>query len=473
VPGGALTPIPGLDGKSARYRPTIDDVGACISVRASLLTPISLGSRSSSLQDHERQQGQQGQQEPPFAAFAEAGPFALPKPTAARLRECLAAQQPMTFKGLREPGTAGPHVHDLVVGPRGVELWSRPLPTLPAPAPAPAPAPTPIVAVAARLPKARPSSPPRQPLKEREPWSSSLSSDDEDGSSGGSSNEGGEEDAGQEGKGELVGRGAYSRETLVALHPLDPTALLVQLPLFLLLSPGSTSPAGPQGREEPGLLLQRTLQAGSSEERELLALLWRAWRRKALHQREAGEGDEGDGAVHDAVLLAAQLKEAGAGEGGQLAIVRVPSEQEGEEPGPGPGLVQSGCLSSSSSRGGSDSGSEEGEGGEGVRAVIRRLQREVSDAREQLAMERQQSQSQQASHRRASSSGTTGGGLGGLLMMRRGSREQGEEQSKEETIRALKREVGALHSRAAELEGALRTAEEEAVREAMSSVARI
>ncbi len=460
APGGSLAPIPGLCAHTVRYRPTIDDVGACIAVRASLLTPISLASRSSSLQQEpeQGQEGQQEQQEPPFAAFAEVGPFALAEPTAARLRSCLAAQKALTFRGLRELGHAGPHVYDLVVGPAGVELRSRSL-------------------VKAALPPRAPPPPAskQEPLKEREPWSSSLSDDDEDednnssSSSTSSSMEDKEAEAEADGGGgELVGRGPYSRETLVALHPLDPTALLVQLPLFLLSSP-LTSPADEhseqrqmeqeqeQEQDEPGLLVQRALQVGSSEERDVLALLWRAWRREALQQC-SGEGDE---PIHDAVLLAGQLKEQ-SGQG-HPAVVRVPSEGDGEqEEGPqGTRLLSSSSSSSSSEE---DGGGDETEHG----VTIRRMQQELADAREQLAALELERQQGQGLRRASSSSNATGGGLGGFLMMRRASREGqgGEEKEKdrEETIRVLRREVEALQGRVAELEGLLQSASEEAVR---------
>ena len=481
--GGALTPIPGLGTNTTRYSPTADDVGACLAMRVTLLTPISLRSRSASLQDGQSQQRER-EQEPPFAVLAEAGPFAADEPTAARLRQHLAARTPLALKRLREPGGGdnAPHLtYDLVVGPAGVELWSRPA-VLGEKAPAPAgkkgdnkkkkgKAPAAVV-----LPP-RPAAPARQPLnKEREPWTSSLSSDDEDddgdssssSSSSGSSDSDDDEGEEEEGRAELVGRGSYSRETLVALHPLNPAAVLVQLPLFLL--PASPAAAPVEERTEAGLLVQRVLEIEGGE-RALLALLWRAWRKGALGEEE-GEGT----AVHDAVLLAGQLKEE-EGQGQRPAIVtRVSSEAAGREGlgglagQEGEGALVRSCRlsdsnSNSSSEGGeADAGAEE-EGGEeeAPGAALRRLQQEVSDAREQLALERQQQSQQQHLRRASSSSGAVGGGggLGGFLSMRRGS---GEERDRVETIKVLKRELETLHARVAELEAQLHAAEDAAVR---------
>lgn len=458
MPGGALTPIPGVGVGSARYRPSADDVGSCISVQASLLTPITLQQQQ---QQHEGRSSciddTGGVQQPPtphFAVFAEVGPFAL----SAHLQERLAGQEePVVFKGLQEAeegeygGNGGPrHVYDLVVGPKYVELWSRPL--------------APVVKKRAAATRAA-----APLLKEREPWSSSLSSDDEEDDEDGSSSGGSSDGEGEEGQeGELLGRGPYSLKTLVALHPHAPKVVLVQLPLFLLLDSSRPSllPAeerSEQQVEEPSVLLQRALQLGSKEERDLLALLWRVRRREALQAQQGDqEEQEQEGAALDAVLLMSSLATAGR----SPVVARVSSEGDGPEPEQARNALLETARLSSSSLGSSGDDGDGAVAEEGSAVLQEEEGSTVGEKKQTLERQQQEQQQQQQGHvRRARSSAS---GLGGLLMLGRGGAKDtnGEEQrSKEETVRGLKREAEALQRHVGQLEGQLEAANDEAVRE--------
>ena len=535
MPGDAFVEIKGATG--GVYRPTADDVGARVCLRACLPPQHGLGPA-------QRRHTNDEKGDDALSVFREVGPFALGNATAARLQASLSSSpKGVTFAGLREP--RNPHqVYDLVLAPSGVELWARPAASAAAAASS---SPSPTAEENGGndgddTSKGEGSGvqPQEQHLHQQEQdedaralvgqkarslsfsSSSSSSSTNEDGD---------EEDEEERGSGrELVGRGTYSRQTLVAIHPASPTLLVVQLPLFLVGEGGSPSGTSPALGEE--VLLVRTLHPASSDDRDVLALLWRAWRRAAL-QAAGGRAASEDEFVDDSVLLLegefTRGKETVAHVGlmmhpgwmdGCVHALLMPTahlswvpvlcacytvledteegndaaEQE-EEPSAaveqGPAADSRAVIRSlvpSQSLSDSENGEDEEEEGEGMpgpepepspgaadddrEAKIARLTQQLAEATAQLERERaertqqqsQQPQTEAEEDRSRPTGNSSGGGFGGLgLLRRRSSWDGGGAGEERETVKALKKEVEALHAKMAQLELALDKATREAV----------
>ena len=191
------------------YKPSAEDVGARICVRGCLLP-----SPGMAIDEEVEDEGVM------VSAFGEIGPLSLDPLVEGDLSARL-AQRTSRFRGLQDPQYSSV-LYDLEVDETGVSLWVR-----------------------------------DRPFGEEEEEEEGVVATTEEGG------------AKEHQHGDLLGRGHYSTETLVSLHPGSTTLLALQLPMV--------------GHEsEEGESLACTLVCESRHQRDVLVLVWRTFRHMAL-----------------------------------------------------------------------------------------------------------------------------------------------------------------------------------------------